>query len=38
LEYQEVPVGLVTKVLDLEKYRLNFMVDDSGSMMAKTDV
>lgn len=34
----EVPVGLVTKLLDLEKYRLNFMVDDSGSMMSKTDV
>lgn len=34
----EVPVGLVTKLLDLEKYRLNFMVDDSGSMMGSTDV
>jgi len=34
----EVPIGLVTKLLELENYRLNFMVDDSGSMMSETDV
>ena len=34
----EVPVGLLSKLLELRKYRINIMVDDSGSMMSSTDV
>jgi hypothetical protein len=34
----EVPIGLITKLLVLRDYRLNFMVDDSGSMANETDV
>jgi hypothetical protein len=34
----EVPVGLVNKLLALQFYNLNFIVDDSGSMRAPTDV
>ena len=34
----EVPVGLISKLLKLRDYRLNFLVDDSGSMTARTDV
>jgi hypothetical protein len=34
----EVPIGLLTKLLVLRNYRLNFMVDDSGSMSSETDV
>jgi hypothetical protein len=26
----EVPIGLLTKLMELRNYRLNFMVDDSG--------
>lgn len=33
----EVPVGLVNKLLALSQYRLNFIVDDSGSMGNRTD-
>lgn len=28
----EVPIGLITKLLVLKDYRLNFMVDDSGKL------
>jgi hypothetical protein len=28
----EIPIGLVTKLLVLRDYRLNFMVDDSGDL------
>mmetsp|Transcript_2800 Transcript_2800/g.4230 ORF Transcript_2800/g.4230 Transcript_2800/m.4230 type:complete len:481 (+) Transcript_2800:127-1569(+) len=34
----EVPVGLVNKLMALQFYRLNFIVDDSGSMKAPSDV
>lgn len=34
----EVPVGMLTKLLELRNYRLNFLIDDSGSMRAPTDV
>jgi hypothetical protein len=34
----EVPVGLLSKVLKLRDYRINLLVDDSGSMMSSTDV
>lgn len=34
----EVPIGLISKLLRLKDFRLNFMIDDSGSMGAKTDV
>lgn len=34
----EVPMGLLSKLLLLRKYRINIMVDDSGSMMSSTDV
>jgi len=34
----EVPVGLISKLSALRHYRLNFIVDDSGSMRAPTDV
>lgn len=34
----EVPVGLLNKLFALKAYRLNFIVDDSGSMRAPTDV
>ena len=31
-------MGMLSKLMDLQKYRLNFLVDDSGSMRAPTDV
>lgn len=34
----EVPIGLLTKLMALKDYRLNFMIDDSGSMGCQTDV
>lgn len=34
----QVPMGLLSKLMDLRRYRLNFLVDDSGSMRAPTDV
>lgn len=34
----EVPVGMINKILALKDYRLNFIIDDSGSMRAATDV
>jgi hypothetical protein len=34
----EVPVGMISKVLALKDYRLNFIIDDSGSMRSATDV
>lgn len=33
----EVPLGLVNKLLALSEYKLNFIIDDSGSMMGHTD-
>lgn len=33
----EIPVGLVNKLMALQMYNLRFIVDDSGSMNAKTD-
>lgn len=33
----EVPLGLLHKLLALEHYKLNFIVDDSGSMRSETD-
>jgi hypothetical protein len=33
----EVPIGLLHKLLDLQNYKLHFIVDDSGSMRAPTD-
>lgn len=33
----EVPLGLVNKLLSLIEYKLNFIIDDSGSMMRDTD-
>ena len=33
----EVPVGLINKLMELQKYHLKFIVDDSGSMNANTD-
>ena len=29
---------MLTKLLELRNYRLNFLIDDSGSMRAPTDV
>jgi hypothetical protein len=34
----EIPVGILSKLLELQKYRLSFIVDDSGSMNLATDV
>ena len=34
----EVPIGLINKLQALSYYRLNFIIDDSGSMRAATDV
>ncbi len=34
----EVPIGLVNKLLALTEYRLNFIIDDSGSMGLDSDV
>lgn len=34
----EVPMGLMSKLMELQHYRLNFLIDDSGSMRAPTDV
>ncbi len=34
----EVPLGLLNKLLILMQYRLNFIIDDSGSMNEDTDV
>lgn len=34
----EVPVGMINKIVALKEYRLNFIIDDSGSMRAPTDV
>jgi hypothetical protein len=31
-------MGLITKLMNLKHYRLNFLIDDSGSMRAPTDV
>lgn len=33
----EVPIGLINKLLALESYRLNYIIDDSGSMSMTTD-
>jgi hypothetical protein len=33
----EVPVGLIDKLMMLQYYQLKFIIDDSGSMNAKTD-
>lgn len=33
----EIPIGLLNKLLELRNYRLNFMIDDSGSMMNHSD-
>lgn len=33
----EIPVGLVNKLMALQFYNLNFIIDDSGSMRANTD-
>ena len=33
----EIPIGLLNKLLELRNYRLNFMIDDSGSMQAASD-
>lgn len=33
----EIPVGLLNKLLALSEYHLNFIIDDSGSMVSKTD-
>lgn len=33
----EIPIGLLNKLLELRNYRLNFMIDDSGSMMNSSD-
>jgi hypothetical protein len=34
----EIPIGLINKLRALSYYRLNFIIDDSGSMRAQTDV
>lgn len=34
----EIPIGLVNKLLALKQYKLNFIVDDSGSMSLASDV
>lgn len=34
----EVPIGLVNKLLALTEYKLNFVIDDSGSMGLNSDV
>lgn len=34
----EVPVGMINKIVALKDYRLNFIIDDSGSMRQSTDV
>ena len=34
----EVPVGMINKLVALKDYRLNFIIDDSGSMRSSTDV
>lgn len=34
----EVPIGLVNKLLALQGYKLNFIIDDSGSMKSSSDV
>lgn len=34
----EVPMGLVNKLLKLGEYKLNFIIDDSGSMNDNSDV
>lgn len=33
----EVPIGLINKLLALSEYKLNFIVDDSGSMSMNSD-
>lgn len=33
----EVPIGMINKLLELRNYRLNFLVDDSGSMGLESD-
>lgn len=33
----EVPIGMVNKLLGLTEYKLNFIIDDSGSMGSSTD-
>lgn len=33
----EVPIGLINKLLELRHYRLNFLIDDSGSMQLQSD-
>lgn len=33
----EVPVGLITKLMALKDYKINIVLDDSGSMNANTD-
>lgn len=34
----EVPIGMINKLHALASFRLNFIIDDSGSMRAPTDV
>mmetsp|Transcript_14328 Transcript_14328/g.21458 ORF Transcript_14328/g.21458 Transcript_14328/m.21458 type:complete len:474 (+) Transcript_14328:123-1544(+) len=34
----EVPIGMINKLRALSHYKLNFIIDDSGSMRANTDV
>lgn len=33
----EVPIGMLKKLFDLQGYNLNFIIDDSGSMVNATD-
>lgn len=33
----EIPIGLINKLLALSEYKLNFIIDDSGSMGNKSD-
>ena len=33
----EVPLGLINKLVELRHYRLNFLIDDSGSMQLSSD-
>lgn len=34
----EIPIGLISKLMTLSDYKLNFIIDDSGSMNEKSDV
>lgn len=33
----EIPIGLINKLLALSEYKLNFIIDDSGSMSGSSD-